>query len=120
MHGPADGNGVDLRCVDADLSWRLRCCGRLQADSKDARAAAEKFLTQFRATPDPYRACLHVLANSSNSNAQFQSVSTVKDAVLREWNVMKPAQIESLRMDLLQFAAAKAGALVSRVPCGSR
>ena len=57
--------------------------------------------------------------------AQFQSVSTIRRAVLREWSALSPQQRDSIRDFLLQFLVNNHAAysphsycrVVSRVSC---
>eukprot|EP00047_Mylnosiga_fluctuans_P015723 m.48787 g.48787 ORF g.48787 m.48787 type:complete len:1098 (-) comp6062_c0_seq1:953-4246(-) len=74
------------------------------ASDSAARAQAEKTLLDFRNSEKPYALCQYVLEHSSNENTIFQCVIAVKAAVVREWPLLSPSEIEGLRLFLLTYA----------------
>ncbi|ELR19913.1 uncharacterized protein ACA1_111860, partial [Acanthamoeba castellanii str. Neff] len=64
---------------------------------------AQKVLLSFQEKSNPYELCKYILENSKVPTAQFQSVSTIRRAVLREWSALSPQQRDSIRDFLLQF-----------------
>ena len=51
-------------------------------------AVAEKTLQEFRSSPQPYDACKYILENSKDTAAQFQAVTALRDASMREWETV--------------------------------
>ena len=52
------------------------------------QATAEKTLQDFRCSPEPYESCKYILENSKDSLAQFHAVTAIRDASIREWDLV--------------------------------
>ena len=50
---------------------------------------------------------LYYIEQSRNDYVLFQAASTIKEAILREWNILDNSDIESLRSFLLTFVTHK-------------
>ncbi|KAK9812956.1 hypothetical protein WJX72_006385 [[Myrmecia] bisecta] len=70
---------------------------------------AEATLIEFRNSPSPIAACQHILEHSSNPDARFQAVVTLREAAIREWVLCSPAAHRSLRTYVLHHILRHAG-----------
>lgn len=61
---------------------------------------AEKTLQEFRSSPQPYDACKYILENSKDTAAQFQAVTALRDASIREWDTVLNGET---RFALIQY-----------------
>ncbi|CAG0917966.1 unnamed protein product [Notodromas monacha] len=68
---------------------------------------AEEIFKSFRRLEKPYAFCKYLLESGQDHMIVFQAVSTLKDAIIREWSVMPPQELTQLRTYLLQYVIRK-------------
>ena len=71
------------------------------------RASSEATLLEFRRSPHALPACRHILEHSASAEAQFQAAATMRDAALREWTALPPAERSGLRQFCLHLVLTK-------------
>ena len=71
------------------------------------RAAAESTLMEFRRSPHALGACRHILEQSTVTEAAFQAAATLRDAALRDWAALPPAERSGLRQFCLHLVLVK-------------
>ncbi|XP_005108222.1 exportin-4 [Aplysia californica] len=71
--------------------------------TREQRQGAQDLILNFRKTRMPYSLCQYILENSRNDYTLFQAASTIKEAIIRDWSLMEPDAIESLRSFLLRY-----------------
>lgn len=54
-----------------------------------------------------------LLENNRNDYVLFQAACAIKDAIVREWTLLRPADIVSLRNFLLQYVTQNSGSVNS-------
>eukprot|EP01116_Phalansterium_solitarium_P013083 TRINITY_DN299_c0_g4_i1.p1 TRINITY_DN299_c0_g4~~TRINITY_DN299_c0_g4_i1.p1 ORF type:complete len:1128 (-),score=390.95 TRINITY_DN299_c0_g4_i1:363-3746(-) len=69
--------------------------------------AAEKVLLEFRKIPGAVSLCRYILDHTSLPLAQFQAVTTLREAVIRDWLSLSLSDKLQLRSYLLDFVLAK-------------
>ncbi|XP_008554970.1 exportin-4 [Microplitis demolitor] len=67
------------------------------------RNAAETVFLDFRKTSMPYQLCREILETSSVDYVLFESAGLIKTALVREWNLLPPDDIVSLKQYLLNY-----------------
>lgn len=65
-------------------------------------AAGESTLLAFMNSNGAVPACKFILENSNMAHAQFQAVTALREAALREWPLLTPAERLALREYILQ------------------
>lgn len=78
--------------------------------SKDQRNEAEKVLLEFRQSKQPFRICSTLVQHSSNDFVRFQAISTMKDAVIREWSCSDHESIQQLLTFIMDFVVTHSNA----------
>jgi len=78
------------------------------------RVAAEQVLQQFRAkaTVDSAR---FVLENTGKPQVQFEAASALKEAVIRQWSLMTPEQLDEVQRYTIAFVLHHAAGLATYV-----
>ncbi|CAH1799119.1 unnamed protein product, partial [Owenia fusiformis] len=71
--------------------------------SNEQRHCAENLFLNFRKSKLPYSTCRELLEKSKNDYVLFQAASTIKESVVREWTLLQPDDIQSLRLFLLKY-----------------
>ncbi|XP_059177669.1 exportin-4-like isoform X2 [Physella acuta] len=71
--------------------------------TREQRQAAQDVILNFRKTRMPYGLCQYILENSKNDYTLFQAATTIKEAIVRDWTLMGPDAVESLRSFLLRY-----------------
>ena len=71
------------------------------------RASSEATLLEFRRSPHALPACRHIREHSASAEAQFQAAATMRDAALREWTALPPAERSGLRQFCLHLVLTK-------------
>ena len=71
------------------------------------RASSEATLLEFRRSPHALPACRHILEHSASAEAQFQAAATMRDAALRDWTALPPAERSGLRQFCLHLVLTK-------------
>ncbi|KAK6169678.1 hypothetical protein SNE40_020678 [Patella caerulea] len=71
--------------------------------TSEQRHAAEAVILSFRKTKLPYNTCKFILENTKSDYVLFQTATTLKEAIVREWNLLSADDIESLRSFLLRY-----------------
>ncbi|ESO89303.1 hypothetical protein LOTGIDRAFT_106479, partial [Lottia gigantea] len=71
--------------------------------TSEQRHAAEAIILAFRKTKLPYNTCRYILENTKSDYVLFQTATTLKEAIIREWTLLSPEDIESLRSFLLRY-----------------
>jgi len=74
-----------------------------QAITSEERHAAENVFLEFRKTKQPYSICRHILENCQVDYVLFESATTLKEAIIREWNLLQKQDIDSLCAFLLNY-----------------
>jgi hypothetical protein len=103
-----------------DIQLRLeeaseKLLSRPQAVSTLERNEAEKIFLSLRAENSPYDLCQYLLENSRVDYVQFQALSAVREAFLREWESLPVDFIAGLWWYLLQFLTTQHQKLASYV-----
>jgi len=71
------------------------------AVSKDERLNAEQLFLSFRKTRNPYEMCKKILQSSKEDYVLFEAATTIKEAIIREWSLLKKQEIDSICSFLL-------------------
>ncbi|CAL1532791.1 unnamed protein product [Lymnaea stagnalis] len=71
--------------------------------TREQRQAAQDHILNFHKTRMPYTLCQYILENSKNDYTLFQAATTIKEAIIRDWALMGPDAVESLRSFLLRY-----------------
>lgn len=87
--------------MDAAQHAVEQACAQLQ-DPGMHRTASDVLL-QFRNSPEALPACKHILERSHSDMARFQAAITLREAALREWPLMAPADRLALSSYILQL-----------------
>ncbi|XP_071113997.1 exportin-4-like [Haliotis cracherodii] len=69
----------------------------------DQRQAAERVILDFRKRKLPYSICRYILETSKSDYVLFQSATTIKEGIVREWTLLSSEDVESLRSFLLGY-----------------
>ncbi|PIK52923.1 putative exportin-4 [Apostichopus japonicus] len=77
--------------------------------SQSQRQAAENVILTFRRSKSPFEACQFMLENSKSDYVLFQVASTVKEAMIREWTLLSPEQINHMRTFLMKYVTQNIG-----------
>lgn len=79
------------------------------AVTQEQRQAAESVILTFRRSKSPLQACQFLLENSKSDYVLFQVATTVKEAMIREWTLLTPEQINHMRSFLIKFVTQNIG-----------
>ncbi|KAH9500213.1 Exportin-4 [Bulinus truncatus] len=71
--------------------------------TREQRQAAQDIILNFRKTHMPYALCQYILEHSKNDYALFQAATTIKEAIIKDWALLGPDTVESLRSFLLRY-----------------
>lgn len=75
--------------------------------TSEQRHHAESVFLEFRNTKKPYEMCRELLEKSSSDYVLFEAASLLKSGLVREWNILSPSDISSLREYLLSYLLRK-------------
>ena len=78
-----------------------QACVQLQNPGMHRQASG--VLLAFRSSPEAIPACKHILEHSASDMARFQAAITLREAALREWPLMSPADRSALQSYVLQL-----------------
>lgn len=71
--------------------------------TSEQRHQAEAIFLQFRSTKNPYQLCRDILEKSTSDYVLFEAAGLLKAALIREWSLLSPNDIYSLREYLLAY-----------------
>ncbi|XP_050429581.1 exportin-4-like [Adelges cooleyi] len=71
--------------------------------SNEQRCAAEQVFMNFRKTNMPYSICRYILDCSKVDFVLFETVGTLRDALIRDWTLLSQEQKNELRQYLFHF-----------------
>ena len=71
------------------------------AVSAEDRQKAEQMFIQFRKTRNPYEICKKIVETCKVDYVLFEAATTMKDAIIREWSLLKKTEIDSICTFLL-------------------
>eukprot|EP00795_Rhopilema_esculentum_P017243 gene17243-8804_t len=74
-----------------------------QAVTSEERHSAEQVFLEFRKTKQPYNLCRFILENCRMDYVLFEAATTLKEAVVREWNLLQKQDIDGLCSFLLNY-----------------
>lgn len=69
----------------------------------EQRRQAESVFLAFRTTKNPYQLCRDILEKSSSHYVLFEAAGLLKAALIKEWSLLTPENIYSLREYLLAY-----------------
>ncbi|CAD5117397.1 DgyrCDS6171 [Dimorphilus gyrociliatus] len=69
----------------------------------EQRQQADQVFIEFKRSKFPYEICQQILQRSSSTFVLFQMGSTIKEATLREWCILKKDLIDNLRKFILEY-----------------
>lgn len=98
--------------MSADVLNQLESAAKImlappQFITSDQRQAAETVFLNFRKTESPYRMCKHIFETSTVDYVLFETASTLKEALIREWSLLDESEIIELRQYLLDYTTQK-------------
>ena len=85
LPSPTSPTSTNSLTSPAVLSLLERAC--LEYDATQSKAA-EAFILSFQTSSRPYPHCHYILAHSTNHRAVYTALTTLKDALLREWALL--------------------------------
>ncbi|XP_018907814.2 exportin-4 isoform X3 [Bemisia tabaci] len=71
--------------------------------TNEQRHAAEAVFLNLKKSKSPYALCRHLFESSSVDYVLFEAAGAVKEALIREWNLLPESDIASLRQYLLHY-----------------
>ncbi|XP_074663144.1 exportin-4-like [Tubulanus polymorphus] len=71
--------------------------------TSEQRHAAEGVFLSFKKSKLPYDTCKFILENSKNDYVLFHAASTMKENIIKEWTLLSPEEIDSLRTFLFYY-----------------
>lgn len=74
------------------------------AVSTEERHNAEQLFLQYRKTKNPYDLCQKILQTCKVDYVLFEAATTIKEAIIREWTILKKEEIDSVCSFLLHCA----------------
>ncbi|EGG25234.1 exportin 4 [Cavenderia fasciculata] len=90
----------------------LACVG-LQSLKEQERATSERIIASFNQMRSPYVLCFHILERSSVVLAHFYTLSTIRDAAVREWSSIASNDRSRIVEYLLGYLVSDKAAAVS-------
>eukprot|EP01133_Synstelium_polycarpum_P013253 gene13253-15579_t len=81
-------------------------CVGLQSPDEKVRSSAEAFVVAYNAMQSPYQLCFALLEVSQSTWAHFYTMSTIRDAALREWAPLDATLKRHIVEKLLEYVLA--------------
>ena len=72
-------------------------------NDSNQRYNIDQYLNKFKLSYSPYNLCYNLL-NSSDIFTQFIAITTIRDSIIREWNILKIEEIEAINNSVYNFA----------------
>ena len=69
----------------------------------EQRQAAEQVFLNFKAQSSPYKFCQEIFQHSNNDYVLYQAVTTLKEAIVKEWSILNKSDINFWQNFLLAF-----------------
>ncbi|KAL6581174.1 hypothetical protein OROMI_007097 [Orobanche minor] len=85
---------ADLAELQATMQAIEFACNSIQVYVNPA--AAEATLSSLSQSPRPYQTCQFILGNSQSANARFRAAGAIRDAAIRDWESLEPANRSGL------------------------